>query len=130
RVASHGEALDRFLALGGADLDARAGAVLAEVGLGAKPLDEPLESLSGGEAARAALASILLSRFDVLLLDEPTNDLDFAGLAMLERFLAAYEGAVVVVSHDRSFLDRVVTRIVELDEWTHGATEYGGGWSE
>ena len=79
---------------------------------------------------RAGLASILLSRFDVLLLDEPTNDLDFAGLDRLERFLSGFGGAVVVVSHDRSFLDRVVTRVVELDEWTHGSTEYPGGWSE
>jgi ATPase subunit of ABC transporter with duplicated ATPase domains len=122
-------ALDAFLARGGGDLDARAHQVLAEIGL-AVALDRPLDTLSGGEAARAALASILLSRFAVLLLDEPTNDLDFAGLATLERFLASFEGAVVVVSHDRAFLDRVVTRIVELDEWTHGATEYAGGWSD
>jgi ATPase subunit of ABC transporter with duplicated ATPase domains len=122
-------ALDEFLARGGGELETRAQHVLAELGLEVA-LDRSLDSLSGGEAARAALASILLSRFDVLLLDEPTNDLDFAGLALLERFLAAYEGAVVVVSHDRAFLDRAVTRIVELDEWTHGATEYTGGWSE
>jgi ATPase subunit of ABC transporter with duplicated ATPase domains len=66
----------------------------------------------------------------VLLLDEPTNDLDFAGLARLEEFLRGYEGAAVIVSHDRAFLDRTVTKVVELDEWTHGATEYAGGWSE
>jgi ATPase subunit of ABC transporter with duplicated ATPase domains len=123
------EALDTFLARGGGDLEARAQQVLAELGLAAG-LGQPLTALSGGEAARAALASILLSRFDVLLLDEPTNDLDFAGLARLESFLQAYEGAVVVVSHDRAFLDRTVTKVVELDEWTHGATEYSGGWSE
>jgi ATPase subunit of ABC transporter with duplicated ATPase domains len=85
---------------------------------------------SGGEKARAALAGVLRSGFDVLLLDEPTNDLDFAGLARLERSLAAHPGSVVVVSHDRAFLDRVVTRIVELDEWTRGTTEYRGGWSD
>jgi ATPase subunit of ABC transporter with duplicated ATPase domains len=128
-AADYNAALEVFLARGGGDLDPRAQQVLAEIGLDIA-LDRPLDALSGGEAARAALASILLSRFDVLLLDEPTNDLDFAGLAMLERFLAAYDGAAVVVSHDRAFLDRVVTRIVELDEWTHGATEYAGGWSE
>jgi ATPase subunit of ABC transporter with duplicated ATPase domains len=94
------------------------------------PSSRAAATLSGGEAARAALASILLSRFDVLLLDEPTNDLDFEGLAQLERFLREFAGAVVVVSHDRAFLDRVVTRVVELDEWTHGATEYAGGWTE
>ncbi len=85
---------------------------------------------SGGEKARAALAAVLRQSLDVLLLDEPTNDLDFAGLAWLERQLAAQAGSVVVVSHDRAFLDRVVTRVVELDEWTRGATEYAGGWSD
>ena len=129
-TAEHAEALDRFLALGGADLDARASAVLAEVGLAAKPLDATLDALSGGEAARAALAGILLARFDVFLLDEPTNDLDFAGLELLERFVDGVRGAVLVVSHDRSFLDRTVTRIVELDESTRRVVEYPGGWSE
>jgi ATPase subunit of ABC transporter with duplicated ATPase domains len=85
---------------------------------------------SGGEEARAALAGLLRGGFDVLLLDEPTNDLDFAGLAWLERSLASQLGSVVVISHDRAFLDRVVTRIVELDEWTRGAKEYSGGWSD
>jgi ATPase subunit of ABC transporter with duplicated ATPase domains len=85
---------------------------------------------SGGEETRAALAAVLRAGFDVLLLDEPTNDLDFAGLAWLERSLASHPGSLVVVSHDRAFLDRVVTRIVELDEWTRGTTEYSGGWSD
>jgi ATPase subunit of ABC transporter with duplicated ATPase domains len=127
--ARYADALDAFLARGGGDLETRAAATLAELGL-AVPLDRPLDRLSGGEAARAALASILLSRFDVLLLDEPTNDLDFAGLARLESFLGGFDGSVVVVSHDRAFLDRTATRIVELDPWTHGAREYAGGWSE
>jgi ATPase subunit of ABC transporter with duplicated ATPase domains len=128
-AGDYSEALDAFLARGGGDLDARAAAVLAELGLGVE-LERPLEGLSGGEAARAALASIVLSRFDVLLLDEPTNDLDFAGLQRLESFLTGFGGSAVIVSHDRAFLDRTVTRIVELDEWTHGAREYAGGWSE
>src|SRR5436190_2034565 len=85
---------------------------------------------SGGQEARAALAELLRGGFDVLLLDEPTNDLDFPGLAWLERALASHPGSFVVVSHDRAFLDRVVTRIVELDEWTRGTTEYSGGWSD
>src|SRR4051794_38050354 len=85
---------------------------------------------SGGEETRAALAAVLRGGFDVLLLDEPTNDLDFPGLAWLERALASHPGSFVVVSHDRAFLDRVVTRIVELDEWTRGTTEYSGGWSD
>ena len=125
----HAAALDRFLLLGGGDLDARAGTVCAEVGLNA-PLDAPLGALSGGEAARAQLAAVLLARFDVFLLDEPTNDLDFAGLDRLERFVTNLLGSVVVVSHDRDFLDRTVERVVELDEWTHRAAEFAGGWSE
>jgi ATPase subunit of ABC transporter with duplicated ATPase domains len=87
-------------------------------------------SRSGGQEARAALGEILRAGFDVLLLDEPTNDLDFDGLRWLERSLAAHPGPAVVVSHDRAFLDRTVTRIVELDVWTRGAREYAGGWSE
>jgi ATPase subunit of ABC transporter with duplicated ATPase domains len=128
-AVDYNDALDAFLARGGGDLEARAAAVLAELDLGAG-LERRLDGLSGGEAARAALASILLSRFDVLLLDEPTNDLDFAGLARLESFVAAFDGSIVVVSHDRSFLDRTVTNVVELDVWTHGAREYAGGWAE
>ncbi len=123
------DALDAFLARGGGDLDARAATVLADLDLSVE-LDRPLEALSGGESARAALASILLSRFDVLLLDEPTNDLDFAGLARLESFVQSFDGSIVAVSHDRAFLDKTVTKIVELDVWTRGAREYAGGWSE
>jgi ATPase subunit of ABC transporter with duplicated ATPase domains len=124
----HAESLERFLLLGGGDLDARARTVCAEVGLNA-PLDAPLGALSGGEGARAQLAAVLLARFDVFLLDEPTNDLDFAGLDRLERFFLNLPGSIVVVSHDRHFLDRTVERIVELDEWTHRASEFAGGWS-
>jgi ATPase subunit of ABC transporter with duplicated ATPase domains len=85
---------------------------------------------SGGQEARAALAELLREDLDVLLLDEPTNDLDFAGLAWFERSLALHPGSLVVVSHDRAFLDRTVTKVVELDEWTRGAREYAGGWSD
>jgi ABC-type Mn2+/Zn2+ transport system ATPase subunit len=107
-------ALDRFLALGGGDLGPRARSVCAELGL-AVELARPTTALSGREGARAALAALLLSCFDVLLLDEPTNDLDFEGLERLERFLAARKGGLVVVSHDRELLDRTVTRIVEIE---------------
>jgi ATPase subunit of ABC transporter with duplicated ATPase domains len=124
------DALDRYLALGGEDLRARARAVCAEVGLDHDQLEQPLDALSGGQAARAALAGILLSRFDVFLLDEPTNDLDFDGLARLERFLGALRGALVLVSHDRDFLDRTVTKIAEIEEGTHRVREYPGGWSD
>src|SRR6266516_2006396 len=129
-AAEHAAALDRFLALGGADLEARARETVAELGLPAERMGVPLGALSGGEAARAALAAILLSRFDVLLLDEPTNDLDLDGLDWLERFVERYPGGAVIVSHDRAFLDRTVTRIVELAEGSGRAREYAGGWSE
>ena len=128
-AAEYADALEAFLARGGGDLEARAQQTLAELGL-TVDLDRPLTALSGGEAARVALAAIMLSRVDVLLLDEPTNDLDFPGLARLERFLVSFDGAVVIVSHDRAFLDRTVTQVLELDVWSHGATEYAGGWSE
>jgi ATPase subunit of ABC transporter with duplicated ATPase domains len=122
------DALDAYLALGGPDFEARARAVCDDVGLPARLLDAPTRVLSGGEAARVSLSAVLLSRFDVLLLDEPTNDLDFDGLARLEQFVDDVPGGVVIVSHDRAFLERAVTRVLELDEHTRGATEYGGGW--
>ena len=126
---AYAAALERFLALGGADLEARARTVCAELGLPVS-LEQETATLSGGEAARAALAAILLSRFDLLLLDEPTNDLDFDGLDRLERFVHDFAGGIAVVSHDRAFLDRTVTRIAEIDPWTGGLREYAGGWSE
>ena len=86
--------------------------------------------LSGGQASRKALDALLVDEYDVLLLDEPTNNLDFAGLARLERFMRTSPASIVVVSHDREFLDRTVTRVLELDEWTRQAKEYAGGWSE
>jgi ATPase subunit of ABC transporter with duplicated ATPase domains len=108
-VAEYTDALERFLALGGGDLEARAAAACAEVGLGGR-LDEP--------------------RFDVFCLDEPTNDLDFAGLELLEGFVAGLRGSLVVVSHDRAFLDRTVTRIVEIEEGGGKLREWPGGWSD
>jgi ATPase subunit of ABC transporter with duplicated ATPase domains len=125
----YSHAFERWLGLGGADLEQRAQSVLRDLGLDPGLLDRETAALSGGQAARAALAAILLSRFDVLLLDEPTNDLDFDGLARLERFIAERPGGAVIVSHDRAFLDRTVTRVLELDEITHAAAEYGGGWA-
>ena len=121
------EALDHWLALGGADLDERVESVLADLGLTVGP-DALMTSLSGGQAARANLASLLLSRYDVFLLDEPTNDLDLDGLDRLERFVAGLRGGVVVVSHDREFLARTVTRVLELDLHQHQVNLYGGGY--
>jgi ATPase subunit of ABC transporter with duplicated ATPase domains len=123
----YGHALERWLALGGADLDERAADVAAEVAPGVA-LDALTVGLSGGQAARVGLAALLLSRYDVLLLDEPTNDLDLAGLDQLERFVTGARSGVVVVSHDREFLARTVTRIVELDLAQQLVRVHDGGY--
>jgi ATPase subunit of ABC transporter with duplicated ATPase domains len=124
---AYGEALERWLALGGADLDERAAEVVADVAPGVA-LDAPTTGLSGGQAARVGLAALLLSRYDVLLLDEPTNDLDLTGLEQLERFVTGTRSGVVVVSHDREFLARTVTRVVELDLVQQLVRVHDGGY--
>ncbi|MEU8328102.1 ABC-F family ATP-binding cassette domain-containing protein [Micromonospora sp. NPDC048839] len=125
---AYGDALERWLALGGADLDERAEQVSADLGL-AVDLDHPTTGLSGGQAARAGLASLLLSRYDVFLLDEPTNDLDLAGLERLEEFVTGLRAGTVLVSHDREFLLRTVTRVLELDLAQQQVNHYGGGYA-
>ncbi|HZB50524.1 MAG TPA: ATP-binding cassette domain-containing protein, partial [Mycobacteriales bacterium] len=127
-VAAAQAALDGWLALGGADLAERAAAVAARLGLPPDLPDRGAGALSGGQSARLRLAAVLLVRADVLLLDEPTNDLDDDGLAALEELVAGYPGGLVVVSHDREFLARAAARVLELDEFDHGGTAYGGGW--
>ncbi|MEU3397902.1 ABC-F family ATP-binding cassette domain-containing protein [Streptomyces filamentosus] len=119
--------LERWLDLGGADLDERAEEVAASLGL-TVGLDQPMTGLSGGQAARAGLASLLLSRYDVFLLDEPTNDLDLDGLERLEAFVKGLRAGTVVVSHDREFLTRTVTKVLELDLAQQQITLYGGGY--
>jgi len=120
-------ALEHWLALGAADLAERSLAVAADVGL-ELDLATPMTALSGGQAARAGLAALLLSRYDVFLLDEPTNDLDLDGLDRLERFVAELRAATVIVSHDREFLARTVDRVVELDLPQQRVNVYGGGY--
>ncbi|MGW5353332.1 ABC-F family ATP-binding cassette domain-containing protein [Streptomyces sp. NPDC004031] len=124
---AYAESLERWLALGGADLDERAEDAVGALGLGIG-LDLPMTALSGGQAARAGLASLLLSRYDVFLLDEPTNDLDLDGLERLERFVSGLRAGTVLVSHDREFLARTVTRVVELDLAQQQVAVYGGGY--
>ncbi|MFE3603668.1 ABC-F family ATP-binding cassette domain-containing protein [Streptomyces sp. NPDC059142] len=119
--------LERWLALGGADLDERAEETAASLGL-TVGLDQPMTTLSGGQAARASLASLLLSRYDVFLLDEPTNDLDLDGLERLEKFVTGLRAGTVVVSHDREFLVRTVTKVLELDLAQQKITLFGGGY--
>ncbi|WP_243073513.1 ABC-F family ATP-binding cassette domain-containing protein [Microbacterium sp. SS28] len=123
-------ALDHWLASGAADLDDRLPVVLAELGLdlGGAPEQALMTSLSGGQAARVGLAALLLSRFDIVLLDEPTNDLDLDGLERLEAFVRGIRGGVVLVSHDREFLARCVTRVLELDLAQGSNRVFGGGY--
>jgi ATPase subunit of ABC transporter with duplicated ATPase domains len=127
-VNAYSEALERFLALGGDDHAARAETAVRQVGLPPEALDRTVGTLSGGNAARAGLAALLVARFDVFLLDEPTNNLDFAGLEILERFVASTDAAVVAVSHDRAFLARCCDTVVELEPGTRSAAVYHGGW--
>ncbi|MBZ6080349.1 ATP-binding cassette domain-containing protein [Streptomyces olivaceus] len=124
---AYATSLERWLALGGADLDERAEEVAGSLGLAVGP-DQPMTSLSGGQAARASLASLLLSRYDVFLLDEPTNDLDLDGLERLEHFVTGLRAGTVVVSHDREFLTRTVTKVLELDLAQRQINLYGGGY--
>ena len=125
---AYAAALERWSSLGAADLPARAAAGMESLGLDASTLLHATATLSGGQAARVDLAAVLLSRFDITLLDEPTNDLDFDGLDRLEGFLLSRTGGLVVVSHDRAFLERVITGVVELEEQTGRAQQYRGGW--
>lgn len=121
-------ALDLWLSLGGADLDERLPRVAAELGLDESVLGLPMTALSGGQVARANLAVILLAGHDILLLDEPTNDLDLDGIARLEGFIAGERRPMLIVSHDREFLARTVTRMVELDAAQRQITVFDGGY--
>lgn len=128
---AYSAALDHWLATGAADLDERLPAVLADLGLDhdlVAPQSTLMTALSGGQAARVGLAALMLSRFDIVLLDEPTNDLDLDGLARLEDFVRDLRGGVVLVSHDREFLARSVTRVLELDLAQNTTTVFGGGY--
>lgn len=125
---TYAAALERWLDLGGADLEERAEQVAADLGL-AVDLDHPMTALSGGQAARAGMASLLLSRYDIFLLDEPTNDLDLDGLDRLEQFVTGLRAGTVLVSHDREFLARTVTKVLELDLAQHQVNQFGGGYT-
>ncbi|MEV4217346.1 ATP-binding cassette domain-containing protein [Nonomuraea sp. NPDC049725] len=118
--------VERFEARGGYEADARVDAALHGLGLPGLPRDRPVATLSGGERSRLALAATLASAPELLLLDEPTNDLDDQAVAWLEQHLRAHRGTVVAITHDRVFLDRVTTSILEVD---HGAVRrYGNGY--
>ncbi|OHT84944.1 ribosomal protection-like ABC-F family protein [Mycobacteroides saopaulense] len=128
---AYAAALDHWLASGAADLDERLPAALADLGLDSDAVlseSTMMTALSGGQAARVGLAALMLSRFDIVLLDEPTNDLDLDGLARLEDFVRDLRGGVVLVSHDREFLARSATHILELDLAQNTTTVFGGGY--
>ncbi|HET9059029.1 MAG TPA: ATP-binding cassette domain-containing protein, partial [Acidimicrobiales bacterium] len=108
-------ALDRLSALAPDSFGERASRALADLGAAPGLLSAPVATLSGGELARAHLVAMILSRYDVYLLDEPTNDLDFTGLERLEQLVAGWSAPVMVVSHDRAFLSRTVTAVLEID---------------
>jgi ATPase subunit of ABC transporter with duplicated ATPase domains len=103
--------------------------LLTTFGLAGIPLETPLKRLSGGEKTRAGLAVLLAAQPNLLLLDEPTNHLDVDGLQWLERFVASYDGAVMIVSHDRNFLDATTTRIFEIDPSSRMLSAYPGNYT-
>ncbi|MEM8906041.1 MAG: ABC-F family ATP-binding cassette domain-containing protein [Actinomycetota bacterium] len=124
----YAEVLDRWTAAEVAGHVERRDRVLGQVGLAAELLDRPVARLSGGQRSRVGLAAVLLGVHDVLLLDEPTNDLDLDGLELLERFVLDDHRPLVVVSHDRAFLERVTNAIFELDEHHRTGVRFGGGF--
>lgn len=116
--------------LGGYDFERKARRVLEGLSLGRERLARPVAELSGGERRKAALAGVLLRGVDILLLDEPTNNLDLPALLWLEKFLSRSRTTCLIASHDRTFLDHVVRKVVEIDWFKRDVTVYAGGWSE
>ncbi|MCP8884793.1 ATP-binding cassette domain-containing protein [Devosia sp. XJ19-1] len=125
-IERYGEVQGRFQELDGYSLDGRAREVLAGLGFSAEMMDGDVGALSGGWKMRVALARILLMKPDVLLLDEPSNHLDLESLIWLENFLGAYTGALLMTSHDRAFMNRIVNKIIEIDAGT--LTSYTGDY--
>jgi ATP-binding cassette subfamily F protein 3 len=129
-LTAYEAALAHFEALGGYEREHRSAAVLQGLGLGTLAQSTPATTLSGGQKTRLGLATLLLREPDLLLLDEPTNHLDVEALEWLEEFVRGYGGAVLIVSHDREFLDQTVTRVLYLDPETHAVTSYTGNYSD
>lgn len=127
-VEEYGHIQDRYLVLGGYDLEHEAKKILGGLGFREQDFGSPTESLSGGWLMRLALSKLLLVGPDLLMLDEPTNHLDVESVEWLEKFLGAYEGAILLVSHDRDFINAIATRVVEIDQTK--LTSYTGNFEK
>src|SRR4051812_3685102 len=125
-IAHYGEVQHRFEELDGYALEGRAREVLSGLSFSQEMMDGDVGALSGGWKMRVALARILLMRPDVMLLDEPSNHLDIESLIWLEHFLQGYDGALMMTSHDREFMNRIVTKVVEIDGGS--LTTYSGNY--
>ncbi|GAA1985173.1 ribosomal protection-like ABC-F family protein [Catenulispora subtropica] len=128
-LAEYGEVQDRWTALQGWLAESRLAEVRDRLDIAHLPADTPLARVSGGEQARLMLGRLLLRRPDILVLDEPTNHLDAAGVEWLASYLADFSGGILMVTHDRAFLDRVATRIFELDGVDTELQTYEGGYT-
>ncbi|MFD9613044.1 ribosomal protection-like ABC-F family protein [Streptomyces sp. NPDC059083] len=128
-LTAYGELLTAYEERGGYEADARVDAALHGLGLAGIGRDRALGSLSGGERSRLALAGVLAAAPELLLLDEPTNHLDASAVRWLEERLRAHRGTVVAVTHDRGFLERVATTVLEVDRDTRTVRRYGDGWA-
>jgi len=129
-LAAYADATTRFEAAGGYAAGRQIEIILDGLGLDAGELDTPVAYLSGGQKTRLGLGCLLMTRSPLLLLDEPTNHLDMQALEWLEGFLLSYDGAVIVVSHDRTFLDGIVHTILEIDPLSHTASVYPGNYTD
>ncbi|WP_406419055.1 ribosomal protection-like ABC-F family protein [Streptomyces sp. NBC_01614] len=128
-LAAYGELLMAYEERGGYEADARVDAAMHGLGIAGITRDRALGSLSGGEQSRLALACVLAAAPELLLLDEPTNHLDATAVRWLEDQLRAHRGTVVAVTHDRGFLERIATTILEVDRDAHTVHRYGDGWT-
>lgn len=128
-VATYAVTLGRIERLSHLIQPETSGPILAGLGLDGLPLDTPVAILSGGQKTRLGLARLLIAAPQLLLLDEPTNHLDITTLEWLEGWLASFPGAALIVSHDRTFLDQTVTRVVAMDPFEMTAQSYAGGYT-